>query len=244
MQPTRCCKGWKEFICPHKAATARHMVAVCSLIQQPHSILLPDGGQKWSKSGPPAGREIVKQLIKPAKRQSWQEPGQPRYLSILLYLSWKSSGGPERLRFVSMHHQTEKALDMCMVLVSTLPRVFHRRKAAPTHPLEEKATYRISREPGTSYQLIKAQTPKQRSNTHGKRALDLLSHTLQRWSYSKLPCLLPASGVIIQSWKHGSSYLATSDTLHPGAQGNHCSCADLRGRAMCAHRTWLDCTQG
>jgi len=178
MQPTRCCKGWKEFICPHKAATARHMVAVCSLIQQPHSILLPDGGQKWSKSGPPAGREIVKQLIKPAKRQSWQEPGQPRYLSILLYLSWKSSGGPERLRFVSMHHQTEKALDMCMVLVSTLPRVFHRRKAAPTHPLEEKATYRISREPGTSYQLIKAQTPKQRSNTHGKRALDLLSHTL------------------------------------------------------------------
>lgn len=46
--------------------------------------------------------------------------------------------GPREAAVCSKHHQTEKALDMCMVLVSTLPRAFQKRKAAPTHPLEEK----------------------------------------------------------------------------------------------------------
>lgn len=71
---------------------------------------------------------------------------------------------------------------MCMVLVSTLPRVFQKRKAAPTHPLEEKATHMICREPRTSYQLIKAHTPKLRSGAHEKRALDLLGYMLQKLS--------------------------------------------------------------
>lgn len=69
-----------------------------------------------------------------------------------------------------------------MALVSTLPRVFQKRKAAPTHPLEEKATHRICREPSTSYQLIKAHPPKLRSDAHKKRVLDLLSYTLQKLS--------------------------------------------------------------
>jgi len=55
-----------------------------------------------------------------------------------------------------------------MVLVSTLPRVFQKRKAVPTHPLEERATHRVSREMNTSYQLIKAHTPRLRSDTHEK----------------------------------------------------------------------------
>lgn len=205
------------------------------------SILLPDGGQKWSKSGPPAGREIVKQLIKAAKRQSWQEPGRPRYLSILLYLSWKSSGGPERLRFVSKHHQTEKALDMCMALVSTLPRVFQRRKAAPTHPLEEKATHRICREPNASCQLLKAHTPKLRSDAHQKRALDL-SYTPQKLSRetSSFP-LSPSSGVVSQSRKHSTAALPGHNT-----QDIHYWGADLRDQATCAQRrlTATSCITG
>lgn len=196
---------------------ARHMVAVYRHIQQPAPFFNLMGGRSdpRSKSGPPAGREIVKQLIKPAKRQSWQEPGQPRYLSILLYLSWKSSGGPERLRFVSKHHQTEEALDMCMALVSTLPRVFQKRKAAPTHPLEEKTTHMICREPSTSYQLIKAHTPKLRSGAQEKRLQDALWNMLQKlsWETSQLP-LFPflewlhrARSTAAVTWPHHIHYI-------------------------------------
>lgn len=95
--------------------------------------------------------------------------------------------GPREAAVCSKHHQTEKALDMCMVLVSTLPRAFQKRKAAPTHPLEEKSTHRICREPSASYQLIKAHAPKLRSDAHEKRALSLLSYTLRKLSWETSP---------------------------------------------------------
>ena len=49
--------------------------------------------------------------------------------------------------------------------------------------------------------------------------------------------------MVTWSWKHSSSYLATSHTLHPGAQDTHCLGANLTDQATCAQRTRPDFTE-
>lgn len=51
-QPRWCCKGWKELICPHKAAAARHMVAVCSRIHSPAPFFYLMGGRSDPRVAP------------------------------------------------------------------------------------------------------------------------------------------------------------------------------------------------
>lgn len=134
-------------------------------------------------------------------------------------------GGPERLRFVSKHHQTQKALDMCMVLISTLPPAFQRRKAAPTHPSRGKShaeDLQGAQHDSAAHKGSGSQAEQGWPREQGSRPCVIQKRSQETSSAPSAPPSGPA-----WSWKCSSSDLPTAQST-AGGPSTLCLAANLR----------------